>query len=172
MITEIELFLQAFIQVLTLAVMLVGLVGLIVPIFPGLTVMWLATLVYAIVQAFKAQMTWVDWTLFGVITLLMIAGNVVDNIIIAKKMLDVKIPWSSIFLSYAAGILASFFFTPLIGLLAAPLALFAAEYLRLKDRRQAFLATKTYMLGLGWAFVARFSIGLVMTGLWLVWAFL
>ena len=31
-------------------------------------------------------MSWVDWVLFAVITLLAIAGGIVDNIIIASKM--------------------------------------------------------------------------------------
>ena len=54
--------------------------------------MWLATLVYAIIQASAGNMTWVGWTLFALITLLMIGGNIVDNIIIAKHMLDKQHP--------------------------------------------------------------------------------
>jgi len=79
-------WLQYFLDTIVLFFMLVGLVGLIVPVFPGLTVMWLPTLVYAILQAARGLMTWVDWLLFVLITLLMIGGNIVDNIIIAKKM--------------------------------------------------------------------------------------
>ena len=104
------------------------------------------------------------------ITVLMIVGNVVDNIIIARKMRAVAIPWRSIMIGYLAGIVASIFFTPLIGLLASPLALFGAEFLRLRDRSQALTATKAYMIGWGWAFAARFSIGIVLTGLWMLWA--
>jgi uncharacterized protein YqgC (DUF456 family) len=161
---------EVLLQAMVLFVMLFGLVGLIVPIFPGLTVMWLAALFFALVQAANGQMAWIDWTLFGLITALMIGGNVVDNIIIAKKMREVSIPWSSILLSYLAGIVVSFIFTPLIGLVAAPLALLGLEYLRRKDRQAAVIATKAYVTGWGWAFAARFSIGVVMTGLWMGWA--
>ena len=42
----------------------------------------------AIIQAIAGNMTWVGWLLFVVITLLMIGGNIVDNIIIAKHMRD------------------------------------------------------------------------------------
>ncbi len=163
---------EFLLQGLVLFVMLLGLVGLIVPIFPGLTVMWLATAVYAFVEAANLKMDWIDWTLFALITILMIAGNIIDNIIIAKKMRDVKIPWRSIVISYVAGILASIFFTPLIGLVASPFALFGAEYLRLRDRKQAVTSTKAYLTGWGWAFAARFSIGIVMTGLWMMWAWI
>jgi uncharacterized protein len=161
---------EILLQSLVLFVMLLGLGGLIVPIFPGLTVMWLATVVYAVLEAANLNMHWIDWTLFAFITILMIAGNIVDNIIIAKKMRDVAIPWRSIVISYVAGILAGIFLTPLIGLVASLFGLFGAEYLRLRDRKQAVISTKAYMIGWGWAFAARFSIGVVMTGLWMLWA--
>ena len=83
---EVLAALQALIEVLTLFVLLFGLIGLIVPVFPGLTVMWLGTLVYALLENSAGLMTRWDWFLFGIITLLMLIGNVVDNLIIARKM--------------------------------------------------------------------------------------
>lgn len=162
--------LQALLQALTLVVLLTGLIGLIVPVFPGLTVMWLGTLVYALLEYSANQMTSWNWFLFAVITLLMIAGNVIDNIIITAKMRDQYVPWSSILFAFAASLLASVFLTPIGGLVAAPLGLFAAEVTRLRDRSKAFSSTKAYMIGWGWAFVARFLIGVAMTGLWMLWA--
>ncbi len=152
--------------------MLVGLFGLIVPVFPGLTVVWLAALIYAVLQALIEQMNWVDWTLFALITLLMLGGNVVDNIIIASKMRGHSIPWSSIAISYAASLVLSLVFTPLIGLVAAPLALFGAEFWRLRDRRLAFESARVYMIGWGAAFAARFGIGALMIVSWMLWAWL
>ena len=163
---------QFVLQTLTLFVMLVGLLGLIVPVFPGLVVMWLATLAYAIIQAVSHNMTWVDWMLFGFITLLMLAGNVVDNIIIAQKMRGHKIPWSSIIISYIAGIVFSFIFTPVVGLLASPVALLGVEFVRHRDFQEALESTKVYMIGWGSAFAVRFAIGLVMIVFWILWAFL
>ncbi|MEW6285335.1 MAG: DUF456 domain-containing protein [Chloroflexota bacterium] len=165
-------FLQAALEIITLFILLVGLAGLIVPVFPGLTVMWLATLVYALIQAAAGRMSGWNWAAFAFITLLMLAGNIVDNIIIAKKMRDQFIPWSSILLAFAAGIVISIFFTPLIGLVAAPLALFLAELQRLKNRDAALKSTKAYMIGWGWAFGARVAIGSVMLVTWMAWAWL
>ncbi|MEP7135496.1 MAG: DUF456 family protein [Chloroflexota bacterium] len=167
-----QLLLQVALETLTLFALLVGLVGLIVPVFPGLTVMWLATLIYALIQNAAGKMTGWDWFAFVIITLLMIGGNIVDNIIIARKMRDQFIPWSSILLAFAAGIVASLFFTPLIGLVAAPLGLFLAELNRLKNRDDAIKSTKAYMIGWGWAFGARFIIGLTMIGSWMLWAWI
>lgn len=167
---EIQLFLQVVLETFTLFVLLVGLLGLIVPVFPGLTIMWLGTLAYAIIQNAADKMTGWAWFLFGLITVLMIIGNIVDNLIIAYKMRDKYVPWSSILFAFAAGIVASLFFTPLIGLVAAPAGLFLAESRRLKNRDATIASTKAYMIGWGWAFGARFTIGLMMTGLWMLWA--
>ena len=167
-----ELFFETFLGILTFLVLLTGLIGLVIPIFPGLTVMWLGTLVYAIILAVGGKMGWVGWLLFFFITLLMIGGNVVDNIIIAKHMRDKDIPWSSILISFAAGILVSMFFTPLIGMIASPVGLFLAEWRRIKDKQSAFDNTKAWMTGWGWSFLARFGIGIVMILLWGLWAWL
>ena len=165
-------FLQVALETLTLFTLIVGLVGLIVPVFPGLTIMWLATLVYALLQSSVGNMTGWDWVAFAFITLLMIVGNIVDNLIIAAKMRDQFIPWSSILLAFAAGIVVSIFFTPLVGLVAAPAGLFLAELNRVKDRDTALKSTRAYMIGWGWAFGARVLIGMTMIGSWMLWAWL
>lgn len=169
-LSNLQLAWIVIVDTLTLFVLLIGLVGLIVPIFPGLTVMWLGTLVYALLQSAAQRMTFWDWVLFAIITLLMIVGNIVDNIIIARKMRDKFVPWSSIILAFTASLIASLFLTPLVGLAVAPLALFLFEYRRLRDRTAALDATKAYMIGWGWSFAARFGIGVLILGSWMLWA--
>jgi hypothetical protein len=132
--------------------------------------MWLAALVYALVQAASGLMGWVDWLLFALITLLMIGGNIVDNIIIASKMRGHEIPWKTIILCYAVGIVVSLFFTPLAGLVASPLALLGLEYLRFRDRNLAFESAKVFMIGWGASFAARFGVGILMVIFWMLWA--
>jgi len=159
-------------QGITLAVLLISWAGLIIPVFPGLLIMWLATLAYALFQQAAGRMTWVDWTLFALITLLAIAGAVVDNIIIAKRMRGQAVPWSSILLALLAGLMASLFFTPLVGLAASPVALYAAEARRLHSRSKGLESARQYMIAWGWAFAAVFGIGALIILLWAVWAFL
>ena len=170
--TDLEFLARVLLETLTLFFMLVGLAGLLVPIFPGLMVMWLATLIYALIQVSNESMHWFEWVLFAMITLLMIAGSVVDNIIIARRVRDKKVPWGSIILGYLAGILGSLFFTPLIGIVAAPAGLFGAEYLRLRDPKIAFDSTRAWMTGWGITIALRVAIGAVMIGLWMIWAWL
>ncbi|HUG35072.1 MAG TPA: DUF456 domain-containing protein, partial [Anaerolineales bacterium] len=158
------------VDILVLIFLLLALFGLLIPIFPGLTVMWGVMFIYALLQSTAQRMTFWDWILFAFITLMMIAGNIVDNIIIARKMRDKFIPWSSIILAFVASIVASLFLTPLVGLAVAPIALFLIEYRRLRDRTAALDSTKAYMVGWGWSFAARFTIGVLMLGSWMLWA--
>ena len=158
-------------QAVTLAVLLMGWAGLLIPVFPGLVVMWLATLVYAVLQNLAGRMGWFDWVLFGMISLLMVTGSIIDNIIIARKMRGRSVPWRSILLAYLAGLLASAFFTPIVGIAASPLALYAAESARLRDRRLGLESARAYMIAWGWAFAAVFSAGALMILVWLLWAF-
>lgn len=167
---SLELFAQVFFEVLTFAVLIFGLLGLLIPVFPGLVVMWIAILIYAIVQAGLGNMTWVSWLLFILITLLMIGGNISDNIIIAKHVRDKDVPWSSILWSFAAGIVVSLFFTPIMGIIASPVALYLAEWRRLKDKALAMANTKAWMTGWGWSVAARMGIGAVMIVFWGLWA--
>ncbi len=163
---------RVLLETLTLLALLGGLFGLLIPVFPGLTVMWIGTLVYAIVQGINGNMTWVDWVLFALITLLMIGGNIVDNIIIAKHVRDKNVPWSSILWAFAAGIVVSLFFTPIAGMVASAVGLYLAEWRRLKEKQAALANTKAWMTGWGWSLAARFGIGVVMFVFWMLWAWL
>jgi uncharacterized protein YqgC (DUF456 family) len=164
------LFSELLLQWLTLTFMLVGLFGLIIPIFPGISVIWLAALVYAVFEFLAGKMGFWDWLLFALITILMVVGSFIDNIIIAKKLRETGTPWKSIAIGYVAGLVSSLFLTPFAALLITPLALYSAEYWRLRDARQALDSAKGFLIGFGWTFLALFAIGAVMIGFWLLWA--
>lgn len=72
-------WLQTAIFAITLVVMLVGLFGLMVPVFPGMLVIWLAALGFGIVVGFNTLGIW----MFALITGLAVAGSVLDNVFMA-----------------------------------------------------------------------------------------
>ncbi len=170
--TDPQFWAEVLVETLTLFVMLVGLLGLLIPVFPGLIIIWLASLFYALIENAAGRMTWIDWTLFALISFLMVMGSVIDNIIIARKMRGRSIPWISIGVAYLAGIIASMFLTPLVGLVASPVALFGAEYFRLRNRKTAFESAKSYMVAWSWSFAAVFGVGILMILFWMAWAWL
>jgi len=62
-------------------------------------------------------------------------------------------------------------FPPIGGLIAAPLVLYLAELQRRRDSEEAMVVVKALLTGWGLAFVVRFGIGVVMFGLWGIWAY-
>ncbi len=152
---------------LIILTMVVGQLGLIIPIFPGNVVIWVAALVYGIVFGFGK----LGGILFGIITLLMFAAVTADNLLMGAKAREKGAAWSSIFAALAAGVVFTFVFPPIGGVIAAPLVLYLMEFRRLGDSQQATEVVKALMLGLGLSFVARFILGLLMIGLWGAWTY-
>ncbi|OGO29489.1 MAG: hypothetical protein A2136_03990 [Chloroflexi bacterium RBG_16_54_11] len=150
----------------TLVVMGIGLLGLIVPIFPGLTIIWLASLGYGVVTSF----TTLGWVLFVVLTILFIGGALIDNILMGAKAHREGATWSTLTLGYLAGIIGTIAFPPIGGILAAPLVILLLEYRRQGDFNKALLSLRGLAVGWGLSFVVRLFIGAAMIGLWLVWA--
>jgi uncharacterized protein YqgC (DUF456 family) len=152
---------------LTLTVMVIGLLGLVVPIMPGLVIIWVAALGYGLFAGFGT----LGWVMFALITVLMIAGSVVDNILMGAKAHESGAPWWVVLVALLAGILGNFALPIIGGLVAALLALFLVEYARRKDAKEALKSMKGMLIGCGWAVVIRFIMGLFMIGFWLIWAF-
>jgi len=158
--------LELIISLLILLGMLVSLCGLIVPIFPGLVVIWVLALLYGILSGFGMS----GAALFVVITVLAILGEISDNLLMGKKARQEGARWLSIAFAFVAGIVCSIVFTPLAGIAAALGGLFLAEFVSSKDYRKALAVTKGMAIGWGWSFVARFGVGLMMIALWAIWA--
>ena len=161
-------WLQTTLFGLTLFVMLVGLLGLIVPVFPGIVVIWLAALGYGILSGFAG---WGIW-LFILITLFMIAGTLVDNVLVSAGAVQGGASMGSMWAGIAAGLVGTILFPPVGGLIAAPLVVLLLEYRRQKEWPRAVRALRGMAVGWGTAFVARFGLGLLMIGLWLLWDYL
>ena len=159
-------WLSTSVTVITLIVMLFGLFGLLMPVFPGLVIIWLAALGFGIVHGFGT----VGWVVFGLMTVLMLIGNIMDGVLMGKKALEHGAAKSSMVLALVVSLLVSLIFSPIGGLIAAPLALYLAEKRQGHTKEEAWAITKGLMIGWGWSFVLRFAIGLTMIGLWVIWA--
>jgi hypothetical protein len=145
--------------------MFIGLFGMLVPFFPGLVIMWLAALGWGIADGFS---TW-GIVLFALITVLMLFGGLVDNILMAAGARKGGSAWVTILIALFAGVAGTIVFPPFGGIIAAPLAIFLFEYIRIKDLRKAFKAFAGLTAGWGLSFLAKFAIGVVMMLLWWLW---
>jgi uncharacterized protein YqgC (DUF456 family) len=151
---------------IAIVMMAVGL--LVIPILPGLVIIWVSAMGYGIAAGFGV----LGWVMFALITVLMLAGSILDNVLMGAQAHKEGAPWWVIIISMASAIIGSVLIPiPIIGgILASLLVLFLIEWIRLKDARKALVSMRGMLVGCGWAAVFRFIIGLVMIGLWLIWA--
>ena len=153
-------------EILTLAVMLIGLFGLVLPIFPGGVVIWLAALAYGLLIGFSPP----GVIFFVLISILAIGSVLADNVLMAGRAHKEGASWWSIIIALFSGLVVTVLLPPFGGLVAAPIALYLAEYIRHRDWDQAMNATKGMLIGCGWAFFVRFGLGVLKIGLWAAWA--
>ena len=158
-------WLETTVIVLVQIFVLIGLFGLIVPIFPGLVIMWLAILGYGIAVGFST----LGIILFVIITILMIIGSWIDNIMMGAGARKGGAAWLTILIALVAGIAGTILVPPIGGIIAAPLSIFLLEWLRMKDAKKAWRAFAGLTTGWGLSFVTRFGIGVVMMLLWWLW---
>ena len=153
-------------RAITIVMMAVGL--LVIPILPGLVIIWMVALGYGIAAGFGV----LGWSMFALITVLMLGGSILDNVLMGAQAHKEGAPWWVVLIAMVSAILGNFIIPiPVIGgILAALLVLFLIEWLRLKDARKALSSMRGMLVGCGWAVVFRVIIGLVMIGLWLIWA--
>jgi len=155
--------------------MLIGFFGLVLVFFPGLTVIWVSILIWGIATLFNYRVGPWTFTLtittFLVITILMLLGNILDNILMAGGARTKGASWWAIALSWVAMIVAGIWLTPPGGLAAALLVLFLAEWVRIKDHKRAFQSASNMAMGCGWAVLARLAIATIMIALFIMWYF-
>jgi uncharacterized protein YqgC (DUF456 family) len=158
-------WLNLSLNIFTYLVMAVGLVGMVIPIYPGVVIIWAAALLHGILTGFSTLEIWV----LAIVTLLMIGGSLIDNFLMGGKARQAGASWTSIGGALLGGIIGTFAFPPFGGIIAAPTLLFLLEYARIQDSEEAWRTTKGLMSGWGLSFIARFLIGSAMIIIWAIW---
>jgi uncharacterized protein len=156
---------------LTLIFMLLGLLVLVVPVLPGLMIMWLATLGYGIAGGFRTSggFSTLGIVIFVVISILAIGGSLVDNLLMGVGAKRGGASWWTILVALLAGLLGTLLLPPLGGFILAPLAILLLEYVRLRDWNEAWRSLRGLATGWGAAYFLRILLGLMVIGLWAIW---
>ena len=68
-----------------------------------LVIMWVPTLIYGLLTGFN----WISGILFALITILMLFGSVVDNIVMGQRARAQGASWAAITVSLIAGLAAA-----------------------------------------------------------------
>lgn len=122
-------------------VMIFGLIGIIVPLLPGILLIWLAVLAYAVFDGF----TLISVPTFALISVIALVTGTADLWLPLLGAKTTGVPWKTIALGVVGGI-AGTFLLPILGtILGYAAGILLGEYLRLGLLRPAL---KSSLIGL------------------------
>jgi len=144
-------------------IMLVGLIGIAVPLLPGLLVVWAAVLVWASEVGTRA-----GWVVFGIATTLALTGFLLQYLLPGRRMAKAGVTTSST-LAGAALALVGFFVIPVVGaFLGFPLGIYLAERIKLGTHARAWTSTTHALKAIGLSMGIEFLTGLAIAVTWVV----
>lgn len=148
-------------ELVVLLVMLVGLVGVLVPVLPGLLLVWAAGLAWA----------WLDgggprWAVVAVLTVLLVTGTATKYALPARRATTEGAPRRTLVLG-AVGAVVGFFVVPVLGVVVGGVgAVYLAEVQRLGDATAAWRSTRAVLVGVGIGILVELVTGVIMVAVW------
>lgn len=143
---------------------LLGVLGVVVPILPGLLLSWAGVAAWAVFAADGAG----RWAVLAVATLLAVGATAAKYLWPGKRLKDVGVPNRTVLFGAALGVVG-FFVVPLVGLpLGFVLGVWLAEAARLGDRRRAWPSTVEALKAAGVAMLIEFAAALAIGLAWLL----
>lgn len=146
-------------------VMAVGALGTIVPLVPGISLVWGAGLVYGLDRGFGA----VGVVALAVMTSLGVAATVGGYVVPKRRASGAGASRATVWLG-VAGAVVGFFVVPVVGLpIGGVLGIYVGERLRTGDTVTAWRATRATIAGFGIAVLVQFAAAMSMIAVWVVW---
>ena len=149
--------------VLVALVIAVGIVGIIVPLLPGILLVYAAIVVWAVIEHAVAA-----WVTLGVVTVLIGATTLIKYMWPMKRMRSADVGTMTLLAGAVLGIIG-FFVIPIVGLVIGfVLGVYLAELANRHDQRVAWTSTKHALKGVA------LSVGVELAGALLAtvaWAF-
>jgi len=153
------------VTVISALVILVGIVGVVIPVLPGLLLCWAGVLLWALLGDAGAT----GWVVLAIATIVAVAGTVVKYLWPGKRLKSTGVPTTSLL---AGGLLGAigFFVVPVVGLvLGFILGIWLAERVRLGAGR-AWPSTRQALAAVGLSLLVEFTAAVVVAVVWLVGA--
>lgn len=144
-------------------IIVAGLIGIAVPVLPGLLVVWAAVLVWAS----EAQTTG-GWVVLGIATTLALSGFLLQYLLPGRRLRKAGVTTST---SVAGAALAvvGFFVIPVVGaFLGFALGIYLAERIKLGAHACAWPSTKHALQAIGLSMGIELMTGLAIASTWLI----
>lgn len=140
----------------------VGVVGVLVPVLPGLILVLAGIAVWAVPRNDA-----VGWTVLGVAVLIVVLGSVAKYLLPGRRLREAGVPARTLVLGGVLGVVG-FFVIPVVGLfLGFVLGVYLGELSRLRDRARAWPATRQALAAVGWSILIELATALLATATWI-----
>jgi uncharacterized protein YqgC (DUF456 family) len=140
----------------------VGIVGIVVPVLPGLILVLAGVAVWAVPRGDA-----VGWTVLGIATAIVVLGSVTKYLLPGRRLRDSGVPGRTIAAGAVLGVVG-FFVIPVVGLfLGFVLGIYLAELVRLRRSEQAWPSTRQALAAVGWSIVIELATGLLAAAVWI-----
>jgi uncharacterized protein YqgC (DUF456 family) len=139
-----------------------GIVGIVVPVLPGLILVLAGVAVWAIPRGDA-----VGWTVLGIATAIVVLGSVAKYLLPGRQLRDSGVPGRTIAAGAVLGVVG-FFVIPVVGLFVGfVLGIYLAELVRLHGSEQAWRSTRQALAAVGWSIVIELATGLLTATVWI-----
>ena len=143
--------------------MAVGLVGVVIPVIPGLLLVAVAGLGWAILAEGAGP-----WVVFGFMAVVLAVGTVAKYVLPSRTLRQAGAPASTLVLGALVGIVG-FFVIPVIGLLVGAVAgIYLGELRRLTSSRAAGRSTLATLRAIGIGLLIELLAGVIAVAIWFV----
>ena len=149
------------VTVLAAVLVAVGIVGIALPILPGLVLVVAGVALWAVAQADAEA-----WIVLGVVVAIVVIGSVVKYLVPGRRLRESGVPGRTIALGAVLGVIG-FFVIPVVGLLIGfVLGIYLAELVRLGGHEAAWPSTRKALAAVGWSVVIEMATGLLAAAVW------
>jgi uncharacterized protein len=139
----------------------VGVIGILVPVLPGLILVLAGVAVWAVPRNDA-----LGWWVLGIAAAVVVVGSIAKYLLPGRRMRESGVPTRSVVAGALLGIVG-FFVIPVVGLfLGSPLGVYLAELLRLRDSSKAWPSTRAALGAVGFSLLLELATGLLAAGVW------
>lgn len=141
--------------------MLVGLVGVVLPVMPGLLLIWVGVLLWVLTEAGAAP-----WWILGIVTALYAVGAVVEYLVPGQRMRRAGVRTSTLVLAVVVAIVFGILIPVVGALLGFPLGIYLVQRVRRDTHEDAWRATGHALRAIGLNILIELATALLMIATW------
>lgn len=140
----------------------IGILGTIIPMLPGVLICWLSVLAWTLFAADG----WPRWIVFGLVTIVALIGLVVQYAWPGKRLKQAGVPNRTLIIGGLFAIIG-FFVIPVLGLVIGfVFGVWLSEQARLREPGPAWQSTKHALKAAGMYMLVEIASALAIAGVW------